>query len=891
MDLNAQNLSYLEELFYAYQRDPASLPAEWRGYFSDVLSEPLPDGIVQPLPREQLEFLYRVGRLIEAYRERGHLAASLDPLGRPRPRPKELELEAHGLSQADLSRALPPSLGGGTLGELLERLRRAYCGTLTIELAPLEDPEIRRWWEERIEGEWPKPEPARRLQILRRLAEASLFEEYLQKKYLGSRTFSLEGNEALIPLLDFLLEGVARRGGNEVVLGMAHRGRLNVLTNVVGKPLEELFLEFEEALPESFTGDVKYHLGYSNDLETPAGQLHLSLNFNPSHLEYINPVAMGRVRAKQDRFGDVHRRRGMLVLIHGDAAFSGEGIVQETLNLAELPAYQVGGAIHIVVNNQLGFTTEPREYTSGQYCTDVAKMIQAPVLHLNAEDPDRLLEAVELILDFRFHFQKDVVLDLVGYRRRGHNETDEPSYTQPQMYALVSRRPQPYRLYAETLQAEGVLPPGGLEEELRRYQERLDAAFERAHTNPEPPRPRSGGGIWQPYRGGPETWEEVETGVPLERLQALADPLTRLPEGFHLHPRLGRFVEQRREMYQGRRPLDWASAEALAFATLAMEGHRVRLSGQDAVRGTFTQRHAGFVDTVSGETYLPLQHIAEGQAPVEVYNSPLSEAGVLGYEYGYSLDCPEGLVIWEAQYGDFANAAQVYIDQFIASGEVKWGRLSGLVLLLPHGLEGLGAEHSSARLERFLSLCAGDNLQVVYPTTPAQYFHLLRRQVLRPWRKPLVVMSPKSLLRHPEAVSDLTELTQGTFRRVIPEQVKNPKRILLTSGKIYYDLVAQRREANLKGVVILRLEQFYPFPLADLEAALAPFPTDLPIYWVQEEPANMGAWWFLKARFGEKLFGHPLLGVARPESPAPAGGSHKLHDRQQSELVRQALGL
>ncbi|GAA6734500.1 2-oxoglutarate dehydrogenase E1 component [Thermus oshimai] len=891
MELTLESQGYLEALYRAYLEDPFALPEEWRRYFSSLTLE---DGRRREAPSptlapEEGAFLLKVARLVEAYRTQGHLAAQIDPLGRPRPRPRALSLEAHGLGPADLDRPLPPTFGAPTLRALLERLEAVYLGPVGIELAHVE-PEEAEWLREALEAPWPKPDPETRRRLLEALLQASLFEEFLQKKYLGAKTFSAEGLESLIPLLKEAVLEAARLGVREVVLGMAHRGRLNVLAHVAGKPLERIFREFEEIFPEGYAGDVKYHLGFSSDQETPYGPVHVSLAFNPSHLEFVNPVTLGRLRAKQDRFGDRERKRGLAILVHGDSAFIGEGIVQETLNLSGLPGYRVGGTLHVVANNQLGFTTLPSEYTSGRYPTDIAKMIGAPIFHVNAEALDALWFILRLALAYRQRFGKDVVLDLVGYRRRGHNETDEPTFTQAPMYALIAKKPEPWKVYAEVLKGEGVVTEEALKAMREGYLERLEAEFARVKAEPGPVIPHGLSGIWKGYVGGPDRLvPEADTGVPKERLKDLLRRLTALPEGFRLHPKLKRFLEARLEMAEERRPLDWATAEALAFASLAVEGHRVRLTGQDALRGTFTQRHAALFDYETGAPYLPLQHLEAGQAEVEIHNSPLSEAGVLGFEYGYSLDYPEGLILWEAQFGDFVNVAQVYIDQFLASAEAKWNRLSGLVLLLPHGLEGQGPEHSSARLERFLQLGAQDNLQVAYPTTPAQYFHLLRRQVKRPLRKPLIVMTPKGLLRHPEAVSPLEELASGRFQKVIGEKVKGARKVLLTSGKVYYELLAKRRELGAEDVAILRLELLYPFPEEELKEALSPYPKKTPVVYVQEEPVNQGAWWYLQARFCGEIFGHPFRVVARPESPSPAVGSSKVHKKEQEALLEEAF--
>lgn len=898
--IDSSNLAFLEALYQEYEKNPASIPAEWASYFQRMQLEPVgTNGLSEQPPiheaslSELASFFLRAVRFLRTYRERGHLVAHIDPLERERRIPPELDPSFFGLSEADLDRPIPAELGAPTLRAVLEQYKARYGGTVGIEYGHLDDPVVRNWIENRLAAGFLRPTPEQKRKIHERLMQATLFEEFLQKKYLGAKTFSLEGAESLIPLLDLTLEQAVRQGVVEVVMGMAHRGRLNVLANVVKKPMRDIFLEFEEHFPEGYHGDVKYHLGYSNDIETPYGKLHLSLNFNPSHLEFVAPVAMGRTRAKQDRFGDLKREKGMLLLVHGDAAFIGEGIVQETLNISGLRAYTVGGAVHIILNNQVGFTTEPHEYTSGRYSTEIAKMVESPIFHVNAEDPEALVGVVALAMDFRKEFKRDVFIDLIGYRKRGHNETDEPSFTQPDMYRRIAAKKPLYLSYQAKLESEGLCTPETCANLAKQYQDTLEAAFSGARREPTPTRPPAGEGVWKGYLGGPEEGlPDPETGVLKEKLTALMEGLTRLPEGFHLHPKLVRFVEARREMGLGKRPLDWAAAEMLAFASLAVEGHRVRISGQDVVRGTFSQRHGAYTDHLTGERYIPANHLAEGQAVVELYNSALSEAGVLGFEYGYSLDMPEALIGWEAQYGDFVNTAQVIIDQFIASAEAKWSRLSGIVLLLPHGMEGGGPEHSSARLERFLQLCSNDNIQVTYPTTPAQYFHLLRRQVVRPWRKPLIVMTPKSLLRNPDAVSRLEELTQGRFLRVLAGAPSpQAKRVILCSGKVFYDLEAARKAAQKEDVAIIRLEQLYPFPSKALEAALAPYPAQAEVVWVQEEPANMGAWWFIRARFGDQIFGHPLRVVARPESSSPAVGSKKVHDKEQQAIISAALGL
>ncbi|MFN7812548.1 MAG: 2-oxoglutarate dehydrogenase E1 component, partial [Planctomycetia bacterium] len=678
---------------------------------------------------------------------------------------------------------------------------------------------------------------------------------------------------------------------------MAHRGRLNVLANVMGKSPQRIFREFADMDPELHVGrgDLKFLLGLYTDSAAAYGRrVHLTLCFNPSHLEFVNPVAIGRMRSRQDRAGDQGRNRGMVILIHGDAAFAGEGIIQETLNLSELEAYRIGGTLHVVVNNQIGFTTGPREARSCMYATDVAKMLQIPIFHVNGEDPEAVAQVVNLATDFRREFQRDVVIDMYCFRRRGHNEADEPAFTQPALYRVIEKRPSVHESYLEKLLKLGEVTRDEARQIVEQQHAKLAADLSVAKSE-DYVHANDSGGVWSFYVGGREKEAaDVDTGVRREELEQLLRRLVALPEGFQPHAKIQKFLENRVQMAAGAMPLDWSAAEALGLATIATQGLRVRLSGQDSQRGTFSHRHAVIHDAVTDETYCGLEHLSPDQAPVEIYNSPLSEAGVLGFEYGYSLDCPDGLVMWEAQFGDFVNAAQVVIDQFICSAEDKWNRLSGLVMLLPHGFEGQGPEHSSARLERFLSLCAKDNMQVVQPTTPAQLFHCLRRQVLRVWRKPLVVMTPKSLLRHPGCVSPIDDLVKGSFQRVIPDgsgtAPRDVRRILLCSGKVAYELEKRRQELGRTDVAVVRVEQLYPLPRAALEAALAGHAAGTPAVWVQEEPENMGAWRFLRIHFGEKLFDRfPFSGVCRQSAASPATGSKKSHDMEQNELLAAAF--
>jgi 2-oxoglutarate dehydrogenase E1 component len=892
---NSLSLPFVEDLYARYVRNPSSIPQDWRAWF-DGESVPGVDGAQTGALQE------RVDLLIRNYRVRGHRVAEVDPLGLPRPAVPELDPRSYGFTQADMDREFScRSLcreGVLPLREIVRRLQVTYCRTIGVQFMHIDDPELRLWLQQRMETTQNRITltAAEQLRILTRLTDAVIFEEFIRKKFIGAKSFSLEGSESLIPLLDLAIEKAGSDCIDEIVLGMAHRGRLNVLANILGKSPREIFREFADTEPEQFKGrgDVKYHLGYSSDWKTAeGGQVHLSICFNPSHLEFVNAVALGRMRAKQDRSGDTNRERGMVLLIHGDASFAGEGIVQETLNLSGLEAYSTGGTLHVVVNNQIGFTTPPGQATSSPYCTDVAKMLQIPIFHVNGEDPEAVAQVVQLGMDFRRTFKRDVVVDVYCYRKLGHSEGDEPSFTQPLLYKAIAERKSVREGYLDHLLQLGAITREQADEITERRHEHLDQELSEAERNSTREQPSSLRGIWTDYIGGHDIdAPDVETAVESERLIGLLEIQTHVPDDFHVHPKLKSGIERRLEMARGRHPLDWAAAEALAFATLAAEGVRIRLTGQDTERGTFSQRHAVLHDVEDGKRYVPLQNVAPHQAPVEIFNSPLSEAGVLGFEYGYSLDCPGGLVAWEAQYGDFVNAAQVIIDQFIASAEDKWRRLSGLVLLLPHGFEGGGPEHSSARLERFLQLAAEDNLQVACPTKPAQYFHLLRRQVLRRWRKPLIVLTPKSLLRHPRATSSLEEFATGRFERILADRHAKPlevRRVLMCCGKIYYELQKQREETKRQDVAIIRIEQLYPLHDDSLLEALASFPAGTPVRWVQEEPENMGAWPYLRARYGDALpGGFPLSVAARPASASPATGSAGSHKLEQQHLTAQA---
>jgi 2-oxoglutarate dehydrogenase E1 component len=911
---NPVNLRYLEDLYDSYRKDPASVDREWQAYFAALGSNApaASDGrsariahqedngaaapAITPTLQEQLNDMVR------AFRTLGHRAARIDPLGLQGSGEAELGPAFYGFTAERMQQIFPGAglywPGPLPLREIIERLRQTYCGFIGIEYMHVEDRATREWLQERIETDQNRLalSPDQRRKILTRLMQAALFEEFTRSQFVGAKSFSLEGNESLIPLLDFTVETAAREGLREIVLAMAHRGRLNVLVNLLGKKPREVFREFiDRTALDDGGGDVKYHLGYSSDFHSKAGpNVHLSLCFNPSHLEFVAPVALGRVRAKQDRSGDLRRKRGMALLMHGDAAFAGEGIVQETLNLSGLAAYTAGGALHVIINNQIGFTTCPSEARSSRYASDVAKMLQIPIFRVNADEPEAVLQTVALALAFRRRFERDAVIDLIGYRRHGHNEGDEPGFTQPKLYGAIARHPPVHEIYLRRLVEEHVVTRADAERIADEYRATLDEELAMARAEGSNSRIPSFGGVWSGYSGGLEANAgAVSTNVAKPRLAQLLTAQTQFPSDFHPHPKIIRAAGQRREMAAEKRALDWSAAEALAFASLATEGFRVRLSGQDTARGTFSQRHAVLHDVENGMEYVPLQHLTPQQAPVEIYNSPLSEAGVLGFEYGYSLDYPDALVLWEAQFGDFVNAAQVIIDQFITSAEEKWRRVSGLVLLLPHGFEGMGPEHSSARLERFLQLCARDNIQVIYPSTPAQYFHSLRRQGLRRWRKPLVIMTPKSLLRHREAVSPLSDLAEGGFETVIGERRDGAavKRVLLCSGKIYYELKRHRVERRRDDVALVRVEQLYPVPAEALAAALSEYPDGTPAVWVQEEPINMGAACFWSLRFGTRLFDRlPFSTVARTASASPATGSMERHKQQQAALLAAAFG-
>jgi 2-oxoglutarate dehydrogenase E1 component len=806
-------------------------------------------------------------KTLNTYRRLGFLLADLDPMNR-------IEPEAQpGLEDCDPATA--------------EYARRYYCGTIGVEFMHIPDPQRRRWIQERIEAEALRFDRDR---ILERLTRAEIFEQFLQSRYLGTKRFSIEGVEALLPCLDQMLEGAAEHRTRQVVLAMSHRGRLNVMLHTVGRSPAEILAGFEDVDPKSILGggDVKYHMGATGDHDGKNGHtVNIHLVSNPSHLEAVDPVALGRVRAKQLRLGDDESQDQVFpIVLHGDAAFAGQGVLAETLNLAELPGYGVGGTVHVIVNNLIGFTTEPRALQSSRFASDVAKRLPIPIFHVNGEDPDAVARVARLAVDFRYAFKSDVVVDLIGFRRHGHSEVDDPTITQPLLYKKIQAHPPLWKLYAKAIG----LAEGEADRRADAIRTELDAAHKEAGTIERKPTLRTLPSYWDRFHGGcwlPEY--VVKTGLPAEEIAALTGPLTTAPEGFHVHKKIQALLAQRAEMGQGKRPVDYGMAEALAFASLVKAGTPVRLSGQDSRRGTFNQRHSVLIDVEDASEYMPLQHVAPDQARFEAYDSMLSEAAVLGFEYGISRDLPEALICWEAQFGDFANGAQIIIDQFVTAGEDKWGLLSGVVMLLPHGYEGQGPEHSSARLERYLQLCGEDNIQVCQPSNAAQYFHMLRRQALSPWRKPLVVMTPKSMLRHKDSSSSLADFARDRFLNVVPDpDVQNAQRVLLCTGKIGHELKRERERRKDTSTAVFFLDQLYPFPEKELAAAMERHPEARDVVWVQEEPANMGALFFVQPRI-ERLLGRPIRSVKRSASGSPATGSAKAHALEQQTLLTLAF--
>jgi 2-oxoglutarate dehydrogenase E1 component len=806
----------------------------------------------------------KLERVMDSFRRWGYLQADLDPIGHFAP-----------LAHPDLNLE----------GDEADAARRAYCGTIGAEFMHIPDPERRRWIQERMESEFPAS--VDRSRVLDQLVRADVFEQTIHSRYIGTKRYSLEGNTALIPLLDEILNAASENGADQAVLAMSHRGRLNVIINIVKRPAAEIFAGFEDVDPRSVLGggDVKYHIG-ATGIFTAAdgGKLRIHMVSNPSHLEAVNPVAMGRTRAKQTRIGRDGKARVLPLIMHGDSAFAGQGITAETLNLSELRGYTVGGTVHVIVNNLIGFTTNPQDAYSSRFSSDLAKRLPIPIFHVNGEDPDAVVRVGRMALEYRYKFGTDVVVDLIGFRRHGHSEVDDPTITQPILYRKIKDRPLLYVSYAERT---GMDPRPFVEA----FQSELDVAQKAGKSMAKKPTMRQLPSYWAPYHGGAyNPADEVDTGLPASELQRITDGLTHYPADFHIHPKVQKMLEQRHEMGYGKKPLDYGMAEALAFGSLALQGTPIRLSGQDSRRGTFNQRHSVLIDIVDEKEYVPLCHLAPGQARVEIYNSELSEAAVMGFEYGFSRDFPEALVMWEAQFGDFANGAQIIIDQFIVAGEDKWDLLTGLVLLLPHGHEGQGPEHSSARIERFLQLCARDNMQVVQPSTAAQYFHLLRRQAMRKWRTPLIVFTPKSMLRHPEALSSASDLELPRYQNVLADETAlDARRVLLCTGKIGHELRMERKKLKMSGPAIVMLEQMYPFPEDDLRAVLGRYSKATEFIWVQEEPANMGALSFVVPRL-KRVVGNKLRSIKRAANATPATGSAKAHELEQKTLITLALG-
>jgi 2-oxoglutarate dehydrogenase E1 component len=927
------NAPYVEELYEAYLNDPGSVAETWRTYFDSVQHLPAVDGTdVKDIAHAPIvaSFAQRsklgpirvlddsadsemgrkrvaVQQLIATYRNIGTRWADLDPLKRTeRPVIPELDPGFYGFTDADMDIVFNTSntfFGKNkmTLRELLQNLRQTYCGTIGVEYMYITDQTIKKWWQEKLETIRSTPHfaPVKKINILDRLTAAEGLERYLHTKYVGQKRFSLEGGESFIAQMDEILDAAGVAGVKEIVIGMAHRGRLNVLVNTLGKMPADLFAEFDHTAPEELpSGDVKYHQGFSSDISTAGGPVHLSLAFNPSHLEIVNPVVEGSVRARMDRRGDTTGAEVLPILVHGDAAIAGQGVVQETLALAEVRGYHTGGTLHIVINNQIGFTTsDPRDMRSTLYCTDILKTIEMPILHVNGDDPEAVVLATQIAVEYRMKFKKDVGIDLICFRKLGHNEQDTPSMTQPLMYKKIAQHPGTRKLYADKLETQGVLPVGGGDEMVKAYRAELEAG--KSTSDPVITNFKGKFSVdWSPFLNRKWT-DHADTAIPLAEWKRLAEKITQIPSGFKVHPLVENVLKNRAAMGRGEMNVDWGMGEHMAFASLLESGYPIRLSGEDSGRGTFTHRHSVLHDQDREKwdtgTYIPLQNVGNGQAPFTVIDSILSEEAVLGFEYGYASAEPNTLTIWEGQFGDFVNGAQVVIDQFIASGEVKWGRVNGLVMMLPHGYEGQGPEHSSARPERFMQLCADTNMQLVQPTTASQIFHLLRRQMIRSFRKPLVIFTPKSLLRNKDAASPMSEFTKGEFHTVLGEQsseldAQKVHRVIMCSGKVYYDLVKARETKKSKDTAIIRVEQLYPFPHKSFAAELKKYPNVTELVWCQDEPQNQGAWFFIQHNILENMHDGQKLGYAgRPPSASPACGYAHLHQEQQKALVDAAF--
>ncbi len=931
--VNGWNAEYLDEQYQRWLDHPESVSDDLAEFFQGfelgrASGAPASGAAAAPTaaPAGADSAQRAVDRLIDAYREWGHFCATLDPFGRERPAPDELTPQHWGLSDADLDRTFDPGTlpveKPATLRAIIEALDETYCRSIGVEYMYIADATQREWLRNAFETTRNQAtlSNGERIHALERLHQSEMFETFLHKRYLGQKRFSLEGAESTIPLLDRIIEQGAELGVREYIMGMAHRGRLNVLNNVLGKSYEQIFTEFEANWDEDFVdggGDVKYHLGYSGDRVTRTGkEYRVVLASNPSHLESVNGVVEGRTRAKQRLVSDKDRKQVVPLLIHGDAAVIGQGVVQETLNFSQLPGYKTGGTMHVIINNLIGFTTGPDDARSGPYCTDIFKMIDTPIIHVNGEDPDAVLHAADIAMRYRQEFGRDVVVDLWCYRRWGHNEGDDPSFTQPVMAALIKKKPSVLKTYAERLLAEDVITEADVETIRKSLEDQMEMAQSRANKMGVDPTIDPGSWRWQGFTHK-YSHEPVNTGVDRKQLAEIAKAIGHSPKDFNIHKTLAKILEKRAQVIDNDEPLDWGAAEALAFGSLLLEGTAVRVSGQDSRRGTFSHRHAVLRDAETGDFYVPLNHMREmgepgvkGQEPGDmgddgrprqgrfcIYDSPLSEEAIVAYEYGYSLADPNILVIWEAQFGDFVNGAQVILDQYLASAQLKWQRWSGLTMLLPHSYEGQGPEHSSARLERFLNLCADDNIQVVYPTTPAQIFHLLRRQVRRNFRKPLIVMSPKSLLRLPECSSSVSELVKGRFYDIIDDPAfeksgdrRGVKEIILCSGKVFYDLMQRRDEIGRDNIAIIRVEQLYPLNTEMLETILKRYPKNAKPKWVQEEPKNAGAYRYMDGAVRDLMGWDPLPYVGRPASATPATGSKKQHEREQDKLLTSAIG-
>ena len=921
--LGGSNQSYIEELYERYLEDPSSVDQSWRAtfdalpkttaveqphspvrdYFRRLARENTTEAVTVIDPEASAK-LVKVLQFINAYRFRGHLEAKLDPINYYRWKVStvpELDYRYHGFTEQDLNETFNINhyvyhRDNIKLGDLAEMLKETYCGSIGLEFMHVQDMEQKSWLQSKLESQLNKPlfTKEEKINLLSELTAADGLERYLGAKFPGAKRFSLEGSDAFIPLMKEIIRHASKQGVQDVMFGMAHRGRLNMLVNVLGKKPEDLFDEFAGKHSGERTGDVKYHQGFSSDFAVGDDRrVHLTLAFNPSHLEIVSPVVIGAVRSRQTKKNDTERNQVLAVTVHGDSAVAGQGVVQETLNMSNARGYTVGGTIRIVINNQIGFTTSnPNDTRSTEYCTDIAKMIQAPIIHVNGDDPEAVAFAARMAVEYRNLFKRDIFIDLISYRRHGHNEADEPLATQPMMYSIIKKHPTPRKVYADRLIAEGVITEEEAIEMMNLYRDALDNGDRVVKEWREMDIAQMD---WLQYLNYDWT-SPYESKFPQERFQTLAERVSEYPETLRAHPRVEKIYADRREMAKGEKLFDWGMAETMAYATLLDEGANVRLSGEDAGRGTFFHRHAVVHNQNDGTGYVPLTHLHANQGRFEVWDSVLSEEAVLAFEYGYATTDPKTLTIWEAQFGDFANGAQIVIDQFISSGEQKWGRMCGLVMLLPHGYEGQGPEHSSARLERYLQLCAEQNMQVCIPSTPAQVYHMLRRQAIRKMRRPLIGISPKSLLRHPLAVSSMDELVNGTFQTVIAEiddiDPKQVKRVVLCSGKVYYDLLEKRRANNQTDVAIIRIEQLYPYPHEDVKKALAPYAHVTDFVWCQEEPLNQGAWYCSKHNFDSSIPEHVKLKYAgRPASASPAVGYMSLHTKQQKQLVDDALTL